>query len=224
MRRGAPQRGLRPDWLGLGGELRRYSGLEEVLRGALGAADAGSMIFSPFGVALALTKVAISCYVAVLNSAALNADKNPFPVQFSCLKISWAATSLVYMVVKDGILGDGDMFGEWTHRTLVLVFCGFILKTLFNQYLLKVLDAIWKNISEAVGVILVYFGRVVFLGATFSGPVCNAGVTVVLACIAYVLAKAEKEKAKGKKSDVGDELNPNMYPDLTSSLLRHRRP
>ena len=114
-------------------------------------------------------------------------DKNPFPVQFSCLKISWAATSLVYMLVKDGLLSEtgerpekrapgwlgyigdeilpryigiiisqykdpykstsimechkgfercsGDMFGEWTHRTFVLVFCGFILKTLFNQYL-----------------------------------------------------------------------------------------
>ena len=89
-----------------------------------------------------------------------------------------------------------------------------------TRYLLKVLDAIWKNISEAVGVILVYFGRVVFLGATFSGPVCNAGITVVLACIAYVLSK--EGKAKAKNSDVGDELNPNMYPDLTTSLLRHR--
>jgi len=40
------------------------------------------------------------------------------------------------MLVKDGLLSEtGDMFGEWTHRTFVLVFCGFILKTLFNQYL-----------------------------------------------------------------------------------------
>ena len=62
------------------------------------------MTFSPFGVALALTKVAISCYVAVLNSAALQKDKNPFPVQFSCLKVSWAAASLVYMLVKDALL------------------------------------------------------------------------------------------------------------------------
>ncbi|CAK8994346.1 unnamed protein product [Durusdinium trenchii] len=190
--------------------------LEYVL---VGKAKGGSMTFSPFGVGLALTKVAISCYVAVLNSAALQKDKNTFPVQFSCLKVSWAAASLVYMVVKDGLLGDGDMFGEWTHRTVVLVFCGFILKTLFNQYLLKVLDAIWKNISEAVGVILVYFGRVVFLGASFSGPVFNAGITVVLACIAYVLSK---EGGKAKKSDIGDELNPNIYPDLSASLLRHR--
>ena len=62
------------------------------------------MTFSPFGVALALTKVAISCYVAVLNSAALQKDKNPFPVQFSCLKVSWAAASLVYMLVKDALV------------------------------------------------------------------------------------------------------------------------
>ena len=61
----------------------------------------------------------------------------------------------------------------------------------------------------AAGVILVYFGRVMFLGATFSGPVCNAGVTVVLACIAYVLSKAEKEKAK--KSEVGDDETPVSF-------------
>ena len=58
------------------------------------------------------------------------------------------------------------------------------------------------SLTEMAGVILVYFGRVMFLGATFSGPVCNAGITVVLACVAYVLSKAEKEKAK--KSEVGD--------------------
>ena len=68
------------------------------------------MIFSPFGVALALTKVAISCYVAVLNSAALQQDKNPFPVQFSCLKVSWAAASLVYMLVKDALLASDSRF------------------------------------------------------------------------------------------------------------------
>ena len=51
-------------------------------------------------------------------------------------------TSLVYTAVKDGVMGDGDMFGEWTFRTVVLVFAGFILKTLFNRYLLRVLDAI----------------------------------------------------------------------------------
>ena len=30
--------------------------------------------------------------------------------------------------------------------------------------------------------------------------------------------------AKAKKNDVGDELNPASYPDLTASLMRHRRP
>ena len=41
------------------------------LLGKPGISAAGSMTFSPFGVGLALMKVAISCYVAVLNSAAL---------------------------------------------------------------------------------------------------------------------------------------------------------
>jgi len=191
--------------------------LEYVL---VGKSKGGGMTFSAFGIMLAFVKVVISCYVAVLNQKALKKDSNPFPVQFSCLKVSWAVTALGYMLIKDGLMGNGDMFGEWTYRTVVLVFAGFILKTLFNQYLLKVLDAIWKNISEAIGVILVYFGKVLFLGGTFDATVFNAGITVVLACIAYVLSK---EAAAKKKSDIGDELNPAAYPDLTSALLRHRR-
>mmetsp|Transcript_18169 Transcript_18169/g.48414 ORF Transcript_18169/g.48414 Transcript_18169/m.48414 type:complete len:221 (-) Transcript_18169:92-754(-) len=186
--------------------------LEYVL---VGKSKGAGMTFSTVGIALALVKVVISCYVAVLNQKALKKDSNPFPVQFSALKVSWAATSLVYMIVKDGFLGNWDLFGEWTSRTCVLVFFGFILKTLFNQYLLKVLDAIWKNISEAVGVLLVYFAKIAFLGGTFDSAVFNAAVTVILACISYVLSK---QKAT-KKSDIGDELNPTSYPDLQASLL-----
>merc|ERR1719188_2753202 len=110
--------------------------LEYVLVGKKGG---GSASVNLFGVTLAFIKVLISCYVAVLNQKALKRDKNPFPVQFSCLKVSWAATSMIYMIVKDGVLGSGDMFGQWTYRTVLLVFAGFVMKTLFNQYLLKVL-------------------------------------------------------------------------------------
>merc|ERR1712187_436145 len=181
----------------------------------------GAMTFSLFGVSLALVKVVISCYVAVLNQKALKADKNPFPVQFSCLKVSWAVSSLIYMVIKDGFLGDGswNLFGVWTYRTVVLVVAGFIRKTLFNQYLLKVLDAIWKNISEAVGVLLVYFAKVLFPGGTFDAAVFNAALIVILACIAYILSKS----AAKKKSDIGDELDPARYPDLGRSLLSATR-
>merc|ERR1719222_397119 len=91
--------------------------LEYVL---VGKAKGAGMTFSTTGVLLALTKVVISCYVAVLNQKALKKDSNPFPVQFSCLKVSWAASSLVYMIVKDGFLGDGswNLFGEWSSKTL----------------------------------------------------------------------------------------------------------
>ncbi|CAK0813591.1 unnamed protein product [Prorocentrum cordatum] len=180
--------------------------LEYVL---VGMAKEGSVTFSPFGVGLALVKVVISCYVAVLNQKALKMDSNPFPVQFSCLKVSCALTSLVYMLVKDGLMGDGDLFGEWTYRTVVLVFAGFVLKTLFSLYLFKVLDAIWKSISEAVGVLLVYFAKVTFLGGTLDATVFNAAFTVILACIAYVLSQDDASK---KKSDICDELDPRALP------------
>jgi len=187
--------------------------LEYVL---VGKSKGAGMTLSGTGITLALIKVLISCYVAVLNQRALKKDSNPFPVQFSALKVSWAFTSLFYMIVKDGFFGDWNLFGEWSSRTVVLVFAGFILKTLFNQYLLKVLDAIWKNISEAIGVLLVYFAKILFLGGSFDAAVFNAAITVVLACIAYVLSKSAK---KDKKSDIGDELDPAMYKDLGSSLL-----
>merc|ERR1712060_832056 len=191
--------------------------LEYVL---VGKAKGGGMTFSPIGIGLALVKVVISCYVAVLNQKALKRDSNPFPVQFSALKVSWALTSLGYMIVKDGFMGEWDMFGQWSSRTVVLVFAGFILKTLFNQYLLKVLDAIWKNISEAIGVLLVYFAKVLFLGGAFDASVFNAAFTVILACIAYILSK---NAAKAKKSDIGDELDPAKYPDLGRSLMSATR-
>merc|ERR1719343_1665716 len=190
--------------------------LEYVL---VGKAKGAGMTFSPIGISLALVKVMISCYVAVLNQKALKKDSNPFPVQFSALKVSWAMTSFAYMIIKDGLMGDGNLFGEWTSRTLVLVFAGFILKTLFNQYLLKVLDAIWKNISEAIGVLLVYFAKVAFLGGSFDPAVFNAALIVILACVSYILTKSSGKK----KSDIGDELNPATYPDVEKSLLLRRR-
>merc|ERR1719330_160219 len=188
--------------------------LEYVL---VGKAKGGGMTFSPFGISLAIVKVVISCYVAVLNQKALKKDSNPFPVQFSALKVSWAFTSLGYMLVKEGIMGDGNMFGEWTFRTVVLVFAGFVLKTLFNQYLLKVLDAIWKNISEAIGVLLVYFAKVIFLGGSFDAAVFNAAFIVILACVSYILTKGKPNAPKKKSDDVGDQLNPAAYPSVQAS-------
>jgi len=193
--------------------------LEYVL---VGKKSGGSAEISLFGISLAVMKVMISCYVAVVNAKALKEDKNSFAVKFASLKISWSGASFVYMIVKDGFLGDGswDLFGEWTYRTCILVMCGFVLKTFFNQYLLQVLDALWKNISEAIGVILVYFGKVCFLGGTFDGVVFNAAMVVVFACISFVMTKEDGAK---KKSDVGDELDPSIYKDIeTSSLLRAR--
>merc|ERR1719243_198408 len=122
---------------------------------------------------------------------------------------------LEYVLVGKAKGGSGmtfSTFGEWTYRTFVLVFLGFVLKTLFNQYLLKVLDAIWKNISEAIGVLLVYFAKVTFLGGTFDATVFNAAFTVILACIAYILSK----NASKKKSDICDELDPRTYPELAT--------
>jgi len=158
----------------------------------LAGSSASGMTFSPFGIFLNLAKVIVSCNVAVLNTKAMKTDKSPFPVQFSCLKLSWAGTSLIYMIVKDGLLGSGDMFGVWTYRTWVLVFCGFVANTICNQFLLKVLaSALAKNLSEAIGVPLVYFAKVLFMGGVFQLPVFNAAIIVIFGCTSYIMSKAD---------------------------------
>ena len=83
-------------------------------------------------------------------------DSSPHHTQSSALKVYCAMMGLG-RIVNDGIMGNGSMHGEWTHSTAVLVFDGLILKTLSNQYLSKGLDDIWKDISEAIGVLLEYF-------------------------------------------------------------------
>lgn len=131
-----------------------------------GLSSGGGLTVSSLGVVLNLAKVLISCNVAVLNTRAMKTDKSPFPVQFACLKVSWAATSFAYMLLKDGIFGGNlSMFGSWTQRTWILVFAGFVMNTVCNQFLLKVLaSALAKNLSEAIGVPIVYFLKIVFIG------------------------------------------------------------
>jgi hypothetical protein len=165
----------------------------------------GGLVFNTVGLCLNLTKVFISCNVGVLNAKALKTDKNSFPVQFSCLKTSWALAAFVYMIVKDGVMGDPEvgMMGTWTSKTVVLVFCGFVANTVCNQMLLKVLaSALMKNLSEAIGVPLVYFAKVAFLGGVFQLAAANAAVIVIIGCALYILAKGEVEAAKKKEQSM----------------------
>jgi len=172
-----------------------------VVEFVLAGRGTGGLTFSPLGVALNLAKVIISCNVAVLNTKAMKTDKNSFPVQFACLKLSWAGASLLYMIVKDGLLSNGTMFGTWTSRTWVLVFAGFVMNTICNQFLLKVLaSALAKNLSEAIGVPLVYFARVLFMDGVFQSDVLNAAIIVILGCTSYILSKSEASASKTVKS------------------------
>lgn len=179
----------------------------------------GGLVFSGFGLCLNLTKVFISCNVGVLNAKALKTDKNNFPVQFSCLKTSWALTALVYMLVKDGVMGDAEvgMFGVWTWKTVVLVFCGFVANTVCNQMLLKVLaSALMKNLSEAIGVPLVYFAKVAFLGGVFQLAAANAAVIVIIGCALYIMSKGEVEAAKKAQEGILGKAEAGLMKEYSS--------
>merc|ERR1711988_1455806 len=119
-------------------------------------------------------------------------------------KTSWALAAFVYMIVKDGMLGDPEvgMLGVWTWKSVVLVFCGFVANTVCNQMLLKVLaSALMKNLSEAIGVPLVYFAKVAFLGGVFQLAAANAAVIVIIGCALYILSKQEVADAENRKKD-----------------------
>ena len=100
---------------------------------------------------------------------------------------------------KDGILGDG-MWGEWTHRTVVLVFCGFILKTLFNQppvtgctsFVLKGLRGAYKREVRASTALCL---DAVFLLVAFfqTAKVLAEGLGCHLDCRAAVCACANRK-------------------------------
>lgn len=161
------------------------------------------------GIALALAKVIISCYVAVLNERAMKQQDEVFLVQFVQVKASQMVWALVYSLARDSkaILADG-FFSGYDHKTWVLIFGGFVVKALLTQYIIKILDSLLKNITEVLAVLLVYFANIFFLGAEFDVAMFIAVLTVMLAVYAYILTKKGAKKAEEPVKDK------NLYENL----------
>lgn len=186
------------------------------------ALDGNSIKDGPLGIALALGKVFVSCYVAVLNERAMKQQDEVFLVQFVQVKAAqllWALGYTLFRDILDTTVGEGSVlfadggfhfFDGYNGKAWALIFAGFVFKALLTQYIIKILDSLLKNITEVISVLLVYFANIAFAigGATFDMPQFIAVLTVMLAVYAYILTKqsAPKDTKKVENKEVYEKL------------------
>eukprot|EP00386_Alphamonas_edax_P012665 GDKI01039430.1.p1 GENE.GDKI01039430.1~~GDKI01039430.1.p1 ORF type:complete len:386 (+),score=119.10 GDKI01039430.1:100-1257(+) len=153
---------------------------------------------SPTGITLAVVKVLVSCVGAVLLEKGLKNDQGtPFLATVAQIKIAQAFMTFFYFVVKDWDFLTANNFNiltGWTPRTYILVFVGFVLKSILSQLLLKEMDSLLKNISEVAAMVLVYFNKILFMGGVFSMTSFIAALIVSFSVLCYMLDVGEQQK------------------------------
>jgi len=157
------------------------------------------------GIILALLKVVISCYVAVLNENAMKQQDEVFLVQFVQVKLTQMLWAAAYSIIRDynGITEKG-FFSGYDERTWILIFGGFVVKALLTQYIIKILDSLLKNITEVLAVLLVYFANIMVLDGNFVVSHFIAVLTVMLSVYSYVLTKKKAKKVEAKPAPQDD--------------------
>jgi len=169
------------------------------------------------GIALALAKVFISCYVAVLNERAMKQQDEYFLVQFVQVKATQMLWAAAYSIVRDfDSIKTNGFFDGYDYRTWTLIFGGFVVKALLTQYIIKILDSLLKNITEVLAVLLVYFANIFFLGAEFDVGMFIAVLTVMLSVYSYILTKQGAKKVETKPAQQ-DPLYEKLIDDKTNN-------
>jgi UDP-sugar transporter A1/2/3 len=152
------------------------------------------------GIGMVVLKVVVSCLCAVLADKYMKEYKrDPIYMQLVRLKVSWIIATIIYTFV-DGETWDfetrsGPLTG-WSGMAFA-VCASFTVKGYSTLYLVAILDALLKNIGEALSVIVAYALFVwVFQKKAFNLPTFLMVITVTLAAVVYVDAKGAIEKAK----------------------------
>lgn len=160
-----------------------------------GGGAAGSL--PTMAVMCVLLKVGVSCYCAVLSEKYLKAFKDmPLYAKISGLATTWAAASFLFSRMETSVVENGFFHG-WDGVTW-LVTCSFVIKTVSTMYLLQMLDSLQKNIGEAMAVIVIFLGQIVFseVGKSFDLAAFLLCVLVVGLVKTYLVSP----KAGAKKS------------------------
>jgi len=175
--------------------------------GDSGGSSSGSLPL--FGMTMAFFKVVVSCLGAVLSDKFMK-DLKTLPthvqlVQMTCPRLM---CTLLLSFTEDDTWGQG-LFHHWDLIT-VGVAVSFIVKSIGTLYLLASLDALLKNIGEALAVLVIYawemgpqFVCMAVPGlefceaqAPFDVSKLIAVTTVVMIVVAYLETKTLIEKAK----------------------------
>jgi len=153
-----------------------------------------------FGIGMVVLKVVVSCLCAVLADKYMKEYKqDPIYMQLVRLKVSWIITVILYTFI------DGETWNFETRNgpltgwggMAFAVAASFTIKGYSTLYLVAILDALLKNIGEALSVIVAYALFVwVFQKKAFNTPTFLMVMTVTLAAVIYVDAKGAIEKAK----------------------------
>lgn len=140
-------------------------------------------------------KVAVSCYCAVLSEKYLKVFADlPLPAKISGISTTWTLASLVFSFMEQEVLQHG-FFSNWDSMTW-LVTWSFVVKTVSTMYLLQALDAVQKNIGEALAVVVIYSGQVAIpaIGKAFDLTSFLLAVSVVALVKTYLISSAPKKK------------------------------
>jgi len=160
------------------------------------------------GLMFVFGKVFISCLCAVLTDKYMRAfSDEPIHIQIVQFKFVWVLVTLT-LCATDGKTFQNGFFNGWD-STVLLVFASFTMKNWCTNYILAILDSLLKNIGEAVAVLVIYFMNVVLpqFDTKFEMPMFLSVLIVILAVVAYILAKTVVEKA-AKYDKANEEKNP----------------
>jgi len=162
-----------------------------------------------FGMIMTVLKVIVSCLGGVMSDKYMKDLKDiPIHVQLVQMGVPRLLFTLLCTFGESGTWEQG-MLHHWD-MTTVGVLISFVVKSVISLYLLALLDALLKNIGEALAILFIYgyeVGPQLMCFATpassycleqaaFDVPRFIAVTTVVMIVVSYLETKALIEKAK----------------------------
>jgi len=162
----------------------------------IASGDSGSDGGVPIaGMALAFTKVVLSCLTAVVSDKFMKVYKDDSThVQLARIHVGRAVAIVIFSFFTP-IYSEG-FFNGWNSMTGAVT-VAFIFKSVSSLYVVALLDSILKNIAESFAVLVIYGYDVLMpsIEKEFELPTFLAILVVVSACAAYVDSKEPIEKA-----------------------------
>uniref|UniRef100_A0A0G4F195 Sugar phosphate transporter domain-containing protein n=1 Tax=Chromera velia CCMP2878 TaxID=1169474 RepID=A0A0G4F195_9ALVE len=154
------------------------------------------------GMALAVGKVVVSVVAAVVNQRLMGTEGSAFPIQFFWMKSSQAVFASIYTfsIEFKHIFITNGLFAGWTGVAYASLFLGFLMKAVIAIWLVKVLDAVLKNLSDALSLAAVFVLRLCVLHAQWTYLELLTYVVIILGTYAYIQSKSVEEDLQKERA------------------------